>query len=135
MAETGVAGTLPSLEQARSWIGHHLDDIGGNPIARVEGIFVDGLGGDPAWVVAKLGRFGRTVAVPFADCAAGAGRIWAPYSRETLREAPAIDAGRALTAEQELVICAHYGIPAGVGRAGQVEGRETGAISARPAPG
>lgn len=122
----------PTLPGALGWEGFRLDDIGGTSVARVSGVYVDAESGEPVWLVVKVGRFGKVAAVPLRDCAAGSGHIWCPYDRETLRNAPGIDAGRPLTREQELAICAHYGIRDSQARAGEVSGRPAGAVTAKP---
>jgi hypothetical protein len=120
----------PSLEQARGWVGHRVDELGGASVARVQSVFVDTESGEAVWVVAKLGRFGRVVAIPFLDCAAGVGHVWVPYTRTVLRGAPVVDPAKPLTREQELAICAHYGVHDEMGRALEVKGREEGAVTA-----
>jgi hypothetical protein len=82
-----------------------------------------------------LGRFGKLIAIPLVDCAAGAGRVWAAHERNRLRGAPAIDGEKPLTREQELALCEHYGIPAGYGRAAEVSAREQGAITSHRTAG
>jgi hypothetical protein len=121
----------PSLEQARGWAGFRVDEFGGASVARVQSVFVDTESAEPVWVVAKLGRFGKVIAIPFLDCAAGAGHVWVPYTRTVLRGAPVVDPAKPLTREQELAICAHYGVHDEMGRALEVKGREDGAVSAR----
>ncbi len=136
MAETGPAPggrQLPSLEQALSWIDDGIDDIGGSGVARVQVIFVDAAGGEPVWVIAKLGRFGKAVAIPIHDCAAVAGRVWIPHRREVVRGAPSVDPQQPFAREHELAICAHYGIHEGHGRASVVASRAPEAVTAKPA--
>ena len=86
----------------------------------MQAIFVDAAGGEPAWVIAKLGRFGKAVAIPIHDCAAVAGRVWVPHEREVVRGAPSVDPAQPFAREHELAICAHYGIHEGFGRAAEV---------------
>ena len=92
----------------------------------MQAIFVDAEGGEPAWVIAKLGRFGKAVAIPVHDCAAVAGRVWVPHEREVVRGAPSVDPEQPFAREHELAICAHYGIHEGHGRAAEVASREPG---------
>jgi hypothetical protein len=115
------------------WEGLEVDAIDDRGVGRVNGLFVDAESGDPVWVVVKPGRFGREIAIPFGDCAAVIDRVWVPHSWRALRGAPVIDGGRQLTREQELAVCEHYGIGPGRGRAGEVEGRPEGAVTAYPA--
>jgi hypothetical protein len=133
MAEP-VAPT-PSLDEARDWTGHQVDDADGTATGQVHGLFVDAGSGEPAWLIVKQGRFGGSlVSIPLRDCAAGAGRVWAAHSRETIRSSPVVDPARPLLREHELTICAHYGIGEGVGRAAEVAGRPAASVTATPAP-
>jgi hypothetical protein len=124
-----------------SWLGWEIDAFDGNQAGRVRGLFADADSGEPAWLVADLGRRlpllgwrrGRLVAVPLRDCAGGGGRVWTAHRREALRGAPAIDPGRPLLREHELAICAHYGIGERVGRAAEVADRSEGVVTAWPA--
>ena len=122
---------LPSLEEARDWTGHRVDEFGGASVARVQSVYVDTETEQPVWVVAKLGRFGKVIAIPFLDCAAGAGHVWVPYTRTVLRGAPVVDPAKPLTREQELAICAHYGVHDEMGRAREVKAREEGAVTSK----
>jgi hypothetical protein len=124
----------PSLEQALRWVDDGIDDLSGSGVGRVGAIFVDAKGGEPVWVIAKLGRFGKAVAIPVHDCAAVAGRVWVPHEREVVRGAPSVDPDQPFAREHELAICAHYGIHEGHGRAAEIASRPPGALTAKPAP-
>jgi PRC-barrel domain len=126
-----AGGSVPSLEEARGWVGHRVDGIGDSSIAKVQSLYVDTETGEPVWVLAKLGRFGKVIAIPFLDCAAGVARLWVPYPREVLRGAPPVDPGEPLTREQELAICTHYGVHEDVGRAQEVAACEEGSVTAQ----
>ena len=119
---------MPSLAEATRWIGAELDEIGGAAVGEVAGFFVDSGSGDPAWLIAKLGRRRNTrlVAVPLRDCAGAAFGVWVAQEGEALRTAPVVDPARPLRREHELTICAHFGIGEGVGRAAEVAGRRRG---------
>jgi hypothetical protein len=136
MSEQGQGpsrGSPPSIEEARAWVGNQIDEIGGSGVARVQSVYVDSQGGAPAWLIAKLGRFGKLIAIPSLDCAEAAGRVWVPYTRDALQGAPLVDPSRPLTREQELALCAHYGIDQELGRGKQVSGRPPNAITAQAA--
>ena len=118
---------------ARSWIGFAVDEVGGTEVGRVHSLFVDAQSGEPAWLIAALGRrAARVVAVPLSECAGAAGRVWVAHDRDALRSAPVVDPRRPLLREHEVAICAHYGIGERVGRAAEVAGRPEGAITSRP---
>jgi hypothetical protein len=135
MSETSQSadapGSLPTLEEARGWIGFRVDEIGGSSIARVQDVYVDQESGEPVWLVIKLGRFGKLTALPLRDCAGGTGHLWAAYPRELIRGAPAVEPQTPLTREQELALCAHFGIHDGQARAGEIEGRPEGAVTSQ----
>jgi len=124
---------LPSLAEAREWVGHAVDDVGGAAVGEVHGLFIDAEGGEPTWLIARQGRVrGTLVAIPLRDCAGGGGRVWVAHDAGAIRDAPAIDPSRPLLREHELTICAHYGIGERLGRAAEVVARPEGAVTSRP---
>lgn len=134
METEAPAAPPPALSEALGWIGCVVDDLGGQRVGRVRGLFADERSDEPTWLVAKLGRFsGPLVAVPLRECAAAAGRVWVARSRRTIRGAPVVDPVRLLLREHELAICAHYGIGERVGRAAEVVGRPQGSVTSQPA--
>jgi hypothetical protein len=123
----------PSLEEARTWIGNTVDDLGGAGVGQVHGLFVDADSGAPTWLIVKQGRVKSTLVVaPLGDCAAAAGRVWIAQERETIRRAPVVDPTRPLLREHELTICAHYGAGENVGRAAEVVGRPESSATSQP---
>jgi PRC-barrel domain len=132
MAETT---TMPSLAEAIAWLGAEVSDIGGSAVGKVHGLYVDAGNGDPAWLVAEVGRrrHSRLVAVPLSDCAGAAFGVWIAEEGERLRAAPVVDPSRPLRREHELTICSHFGIGESVGRAAEVAARPEGDVTAEPA--
>ena len=131
-APASGSATLPSADDVKAWEGYQLDEISGQGVAKVEGLFVDKESGDPVWVLAKLGRFGKTVPVSLRECAAAAGRVWVPHDREVIRNAPAVDPTMPLNREQEMQVLEYYGIPETVGRGEEIADRPEGATTAIP---
>jgi hypothetical protein len=133
MAEPKASGGAPPpLKEALGWIGFRVDDLNGSRVGTVQSVYVDAANEQPVWVVAKVGRFGKVTALPYAECADGAGRIWVAQERKMIRAAPAIESGEPLRREQELELCAHYLIRER-GRQAEVEERAAKAITSRPA--
>jgi len=133
MAEAPLASP-PSREEAMGWVGYEVDDLDGAAVGSLHGFFADAGSGEPAWLIANLGRRrARLVAIPLRNCAAAAGRVWVAHERDAIRGAPVVDPTRPLLREHELAICAHYGIGEQVGRAAEVAGRPEGAITSQPA--
>lgn len=127
-------GRQPRATEAMGWVGAEVAELGGDSVGQVQGIFVDADSGEPAWLVARLGRRrrARVVAVPFANCAGAPFGVWVAQESEAIRSAPVVDPTRPLRREHELTICAHFGIGEKVGRAAAVSSREEGDITATP---
>jgi hypothetical protein len=137
--DTGEAplAPLPSAAEAASWVGASLTEIGGDRVGSVEGIYVDSEGGEPVWLIARLGRRRgtRIVALPLAECAGAPTGVWTAQGIEALRRAPVVDPIRPLRREHELTICGHFGIGSRVGRAAAISGRSGGEVTATPPAG
>jgi hypothetical protein len=127
-------GRKPTTAEAMGWLGADLAELGGNALGQVQGLFVDAEDGQPAWLIARLGRRrrARVVAVPFANCAGAPFGVWVAQEADAIRSAPVVDPTRPLRREHELTICAHFGIGEKVGRAAEVAGRAEGEITATP---
>ncbi len=125
--------SLPSLEEALGWDGKQIDGMETKTLGRVAGIHVDAEDGQPRWVLIRLGPLAGCTAIPFEHVAEGAGRLWAAYERDWVREAPRFRPTESLTAPQELELCAHWGIREGQGRAAEVAEQEADEITAVPA--
>lgn len=121
----------PGLDDVKAWAGYRIDEVSGHSVAKVEGLFVDQETGEPAWILAKLGRFGKVVPISIRECAAAAGRVWVPHDREVIRNAPAIDPEMPLNREQELQVLTYYGIPETVGRGAEIADRKPGTVTSQ----
>jgi hypothetical protein len=106
-----------------SWLGAEVAELSGQSVGQVQGFYVDADSGEPAWLIARLGRRrrARIVAVPFSTCAGAAFGVWVAQEADAIRSAPVVDPVRPLRREHELTICAHFGIGERVGRASEVE--------------
>jgi len=125
---------MVEADEAMDWIGAELAELGGSPIGQVQGLYVDADSGEPAWVIARLGRRrrARVVALPASTCAGAPFGVWAAQEADAIRSAPVVDPTRPLRREHELTICAHFGIGEKVGRGSQVANRESREITAVP---
>jgi hypothetical protein len=123
-----------STAEAAGWIGAEVAELGGTPVGQVQGFYVDAESGEPAWLIARLGRRrrARLVAVPFSSCAGAPFGVWVAQEADAIRSAPVVDPARPLRREHELTICAHFGIGEKAGRAAEVAPRTEGDITATP---
>jgi hypothetical protein len=120
--------------EAQGWQGFKLDDIGGATVGKIEGVYVDEQTGEPEWILARMGRFGHHCLVPARDAVGAAGHVWVPYSRDQIRKAPRIEAGKALEQQAETTLLEHYGVgDTAVGRGAALAERDASAVTARPA--
>jgi hypothetical protein len=124
---------LPSLEEATKWVGMRIDGLGNRTLGRIAGIHVDAGDGKPRWAVIRLGPLAGCTAIPFEHVAEGAGRLWAAYERDWIREAPRFRPSESLTALQELELCAHWGIREEQGRAAEIAEQPADEVTAVPA--
>jgi hypothetical protein len=124
---------LRSLEGTINWENLPLDGLGNKALGRVAGIHVDAEDRKPRWVLIRLGPLAGCTAIPFEHVAEGAGRLWAAYERDWIREAPRFRPNESLTRDQELELCAHWGVREGQGRAAELAGKDADAITAVPA--
>jgi hypothetical protein len=127
------ARRVPAAE-AMGWLGAEVAELSGSSVGQVQGLYLDAESGEPAWLIARLGRRrrARIVAVPFSNCAGAPFGVWVAQEGDAIRTAPVVDPTRPLRREHELTICAHFGIGEKVGRAAAVAGREEGGITATP---
>ncbi len=126
---------LPSLEEARGWVGLRIDGIGNRTLGRVAGLHVDATDGQPRWAVIRLGPFAGCTAIPFEHVAEGAGRLWAAYERDQVRDAPRFRAHEALSADNERTLCEHWRIRPERGRAAEVAKVDGDEVTALPDDG
>lgn len=124
----------PDLPEAMGWLGAPVSAVDGAAVGQVQGFFVDREDGEPAWLIARLGRRRNTrvVAVPIGNCAGAPFGVWVAQRGEALRGAPVVDPTRPLRREHELTICRHFEIGERVGRAAAVAARSEGEITATP---
>ena len=81
--------TMPSLAEAMGWIGADVAAVDGARVGQVQGFYVDTDSGEPAWLIARLGRRRNTrvVAVPMSGCAGAPFGVWVAHRGEALRGA------------------------------------------------
>lgn len=122
-----------SAAAVAGWLGAELTELNGDSVGQVQGFYFDADNGEPAWLIARLGRRrARVVAVPFSNCAGAPFGAWVAQEADAIRSAPVVDPRRPLRREHELAICAHFGIGEKADRAAEVEDREVGRITAVP---
>lgn len=126
------AAERPTRADVEGWVGSRLDEISGASVGKVEGAYLDEKSGLPEWILVRVGRFGHHCVVPAREAVAGVGHVWVPWDRNSIRRSPRVEPGGALTADEELQLCDHYGIVDGLGRAAELDGRAGDQITVVP---
>lgn len=99
----------PELEEARGWIGSPVDDIYGTTIGELADVWTEPKTDRPRWLLLQGGRFGgHYTLVPYADASGGAGDVWIPYDRVTVRDAPTVVPSQPLAPELDARFDQHY---------------------------
>ena len=83
----------------------------GNKIGGVGQIYLDDQTGEPEWVTVKTGLFGTSESfVPLSAASVSGSDIVVTYDKDTIKDAPRIDADGELTPEEEQSLYAYYGL-------------------------
>ena len=100
--------TLPTIEEARSWRGLMLVTTGGEPVGRIDAVYVDRTTRQPEWVLVHTGLFGTFV--PLTDATKLGDTVRVPHDLGVVREAPRLEPDVDLSESDEARLYAHYGI-------------------------
>ena len=122
--------------------GGDVRTTSGDKIGSIGQIYVDLANGEPSWVTVRTGLFGMSESfVPLEGATDNGKDIMVNYDKDTVKDAPRIDADRDLSPDEEETLYAHYGMTSGSGQetatgtrtaAGTGTGTRRGI---RPAPG
>ena len=122
-------------EEAATWVGCAVDELGGRQVGKVEAVYGDASSQAPEWLLVRTSRAGNRRLVPGRDAVAANGRLWVPYSRDAIRGAPKAPKTKRrgeLTRQSEQELLAHYGVGAEVGRAAEIAALDAGTATALP---
>jgi hypothetical protein len=99
-----------TTETAVDLLGMRVADQGGNPIGRLEGVYVDRRTREPVWFVTSTGAFGsRSVLVPAAGILTANGVVMLAVNRGEVRRAPRHTLAMApLAAVEDRSLARHY---------------------------
>ena len=100
---------MTTVEAVRDWQGRDLYGEGHEKIGEITDIYVDDATGEPEWLAVKTGLFGmKSSFVPIAGASMMEDHVMVPYSKDTVKDAPNVDADGELSPEQELRLYEHY---------------------------
>jgi hypothetical protein len=89
-----MARAVPRSSEMFAWTGWRVDDMMGQRIGTLAGVYEDPATGAPAWFLVRLSRYSaRYVLAPPAELTAWRGRVWLPYDRALIERAPVLHNG------------------------------------------
>ena len=96
--------------------GGDVRTTSGDKIGSIGQIYVDLANGEPSWVTVRTGLFGMSESfVPLEGATDNGKDIMVNYDKDTVKDAPRIDADRDLSPDEEETLYAHYGMTSGSG--------------------
>jgi len=102
-------------DQLASVTNGNVIEANSNKIGGVGQIYLDDKTGEPNWVTVKTGLFGTSESfVPLAGASLSGSDIVVNYDKDTIKDAPRVDADGDITPEEEKSLYAYYGL-GGVG--------------------
>ena len=102
-----------SKDQLGNLVASNGDVIGrsGEKIGGIGTIYLDDISGEPEWVTVKAGLFGASESfVPLSGARIAGNDIHVGYEKETVKDAPRVDANGNLSPEEEQQLYVHYGL-------------------------
>src|SRR4029077_2276254 len=96
--------------------GGDVRTTSGDKIGSIGQIYVDESTGEPSWVTVRTGFFGMSESfVPLEGATDNGKDIMVNYDKDTVKDAPRIDADRQLSPDEKETLYAHYGMTSGSG--------------------
>jgi len=101
-----------STDQIQNVIGQDVIGQDGDKIGKVGQVFLDDVTGEPEWVTVQTGMFGtKETFVPIAQGDVSAEGLKVPYRKETVKDAPRVDAEQGhLSQDEEAELYRDYGL-------------------------
>jgi uncharacterized protein (TIGR02271 family) len=102
---------MATKEQTLNWRGQALTDADGSKIGTIEEIYLDADSGQPEWALVHTGMFGtKRNFVPLREASESDQGVTAPYTKDQVKDAPAIDPDGQLSQREEGELYRHYGL-------------------------
>jgi uncharacterized protein (TIGR02271 family) len=112
-------------QELRAVIDGKVTNTAGDKLGSVGQIYADDQTGEPTWVTVKTGLFGTSESfVPLAGASVSGSDLVVDYDKETIKNAPRVEADGHLTPEEEQQLFAYYGLDSGDGYARRAEDRD-----------
>lgn len=100
-----------TTDQLRDLIGTDAYGDGGEKIGKIEQVYIDDATQAPAFAAVHTGFLGMKESfVPIDRASFDGGHLTVPYGKDTIKDAPAVDADPQITPEQAEALYRHYGL-------------------------
>ena len=101
---------MTQVTEAYEWRGREVVDSGGEKIGTLAEVYLDQQTGEPEWATVTTGFFGTKQSfVPLIEAEPARGKVVVPYSKDQVKDAPAIVPDGELSPEEEEQLYGHYG--------------------------
>ena len=98
-------------DQIASVTNGNVIDAKGNKIGGVGQVYLDDQTGEPNWVTVKTGLFGTSESfVPLSGASLAGSDIVVTYDKDTIKDAPRVDADGDITPDEEQSLYTYYGL-------------------------
>jgi len=105
---------MPHSVDATEWRGRTIVDPDGDPIGRLEDVYIDAETGLPEWGLVSVGLFRlKRTFVPLTDAHADHDEVQVPFDRSRVRRAPGSEPDGELSRADEAKLYRHYGLDYG----------------------
>jgi len=96
--------------QVGAWLNRTVVDPSGAKVGTVTDVYVDDQSQQPDWLAISTGLFGTKVSfVPIDGARVDDDDVVVAYDKETIKDAPRVEADGALSVEEEQTLYTHYG--------------------------
>jgi hypothetical protein len=107
-----ITVTLPGPEATDRWRGRTLVDHHGEPLGRIEIIYLDKVTNQPEWALLEAGATGPAPTfVPLVSANEEGDTVRVPFAKTLVERAPSMPADQELSEDQEGELYRHYGVP------------------------
>ena len=91
--------------------GEDLCDRDGDKLGSIEEIYLDAETNEPEWALVNTGLFGtKRTFVPLVQAFESDGLLTVPFDKQTVKDAPDVEATGQLTKDEEADLYRHYGV-------------------------
>ncbi|UKY52855.1 PRC and DUF2382 domain-containing protein [Streptomyces inhibens] len=101
----------PLGDAPQSLTGLHVIDATGAKVGTVQQVYRDDATNEPEWITVRTGLFGmKETFIPLAGARRTGDELHVPHAKDTIKDAPRIDADGHLDPSEEAELYRHYGL-------------------------